>query len=336
VNRSRARAIAVQVVAFAIGLALLAWCVTLALRPENRDKFALLAGAPRLDVAALFALSLASVLLNGGVFWAVLHPVRRLRLADIEAVNAVATFLNYLPFKLGLVFRVAVHTRRDGVPLLTVAAWMAAMGVIVLGSMVPPLAAGLWRGRIDALFVVSTLAGLGLFFATTLAIARAFSGERGLARLGRLAARTRVGLARRAAASTPFARLHAGFAMLATPATLALAITLRTADLLIQAGRFVIASRIVHEPITFETAVLAASSYFLIGVLSPAGTVGAREGGTIGLASLLRGVTPSSFAVIALVVSATELAVHFFTAAAGTLWLRPDRLLRLRAAAPPA
>jgi hypothetical protein len=54
-------------------------------------------------VALLFGCSLATLALNGLIFWVVLLPEKRLRVSDtLATVNAFATMLAYLPFKLSV------------------------------------------------------------------------------------------------------------------------------------------------------------------------------------------------------------------------------------------
>src|SRR5205823_14123082 len=75
-----------------------------------------------------------------------------------------------------------------------------------------------------------------------------------------------------------FHNFHAGFAMLAHPWALLLGMTLRTSDLLVQAARFALAAKVVGVEMTWEGAILIATAFFVIGVMSPAGNLGTREG----------------------------------------------------------
>ncbi len=74
-----------QLAAFLAGLALLAWCITLAFRPENRESVKKLLDADPGVVAGLFAVSLASIALNGTVFWLTIRPVRGVPFASAQA-----------------------------------------------------------------------------------------------------------------------------------------------------------------------------------------------------------------------------------------------------------
>lgn len=322
----------VQVVGFIVSLGLFGWCISVALRPENQDKLRALSGAPAWVVAGLLGLTVLSVLLNGAAFWLVLLPVRRLRFLDVQASNAIAGSLIYLPFKLSVISRFVIHNRRDGVPLMTIGAWMAAFGVAMLASMAPALGAAVWRKGLDWLFIATTLGGLAIIYVLMLVVARYFAGEVGLARVHRVTDPLRMSLVNRLVRSRAFVNLHAGFAMLAHPATLAGAMLLRMTDLFVMSGRFMLAAYAVGAHLGLEAAVLSAAAYYLITIASPAGVLGMREGGATGLAALLSmpGVSAEGFVVIALTVSATEMVVLLASGALGAVWLRPDRLLRGR------
>ena len=76
------------------------------------------------------------------------------------------------------------------------------------------------------------------------------------------------------------------------------------------------------------------TAFFLIGVFSPAGMLGTREGGTAWLLPLVaaQGEDTSWFAAAVLIVGASELITNTACAALGLIYLRPDRLLRGHAA----
>ncbi len=317
----------VQVVGFAIGLALLAWCVRLAFSDQNRAQLDRLRDASAIDLAILLALSAASLAINGLIFWATLLPVRRLRPTDVLSVNALATFLNYLPFKAGAISRFVIHSRRDGLPLLTVTAWLAAVVIVLLAVMGPMVAASLWRGRLDAAWTVTVAAGVPLSYLIVWRSARHFAGAAGLARIHAIAARLRLPVLRRLAGSRVFHHLHAGLTMLADPRALAACFALRVLDTGVQALRFIVAAGILGRHVGVEGGVLFASTYFLVGVFSPAGNLGTREGATTGLARLLRVPGSDAFATIALLISAADMLVNLAGAALGLAWLRPHKLL---------
>lgn len=319
-----------QIAVFAAGLTILALFIHKAASPENREKLHALSRASAQDIAALLALCLATLALNGAMFWVTIYPVRRLRLLEVEAVNAGATLLAYLPMKLSALSRFVIHNRRDHVPLFTIAAWMGAIGIVLAASLGPPVAAAVWRKQIDATFIAITLGGLALTYALTLAVSRTFAHAQGLARLHRITDRLNIKLLNRGMHSVFFHNFHAGFAMLAHPWTLAISMLLRAADVLVQAVRFALAARVVGVELSWDNAILIAVAYFLTGVLNPAGNLGAREGAATLAATFLPGVSGEDFYVVTLVVGASELIANTVCGLTGLIYLRPDKLLRAR------
>ncbi len=317
-----------QLVGFGAGVGLLVWCGMTALKPENRAQLARLGEADPLSLAMLFGFSLATLLLNGQIFWVVLRPEKRIDPIGMQATNAVATTLSYLPFKLSVLLRVAVHNRRDRVPLLTIAAWFGAVSVLVLVGLGPPAAMSVWRRGIDAVWWAGSLVGIGLALAVTLGLAGFFAGKDGLVRIHRVLDPLRIGPLSRFIRGGAFARLHAIFAMLAHPRAVLPATVLRLLDIAAQTARFTVAASILGVGLGWQQALLIASTYFLIGMLSPFGMLGTREAGAVGLAQLL-GISDAgdSLVVVILAVSATESLVNLVCAGAGVAWLRPDRLI---------
>jgi hypothetical protein len=323
--------VAVQLLGFLAGIALLVWCGLEAFKPANREQLARLGDASVSELITLFALSLATLVLNGLIFWAVLIPEKRLKAGDVLAINAIASMLAYLPFKLSVVARVAIHNRRDGVPLLTIAAWFGAVAVLVLTALGPVGGASLWRRGVDGLWWLASGAGVIGITLVMIALAGLLAGDRGLERIQRALALVRIGFLHRALRSRAFGRLHGVFGMLAHPGAVWGATAMRLADLGAQTARFVVAASILGVTLSWEQAVLVASTYFLIGMLTPFGMLGTREAGSVGLASLLgMGGEDESLVVVILAVSASETLVTLAGAAAGAAWLRADRLLRVR------
>ncbi|MEQ8770735.1 MAG: hypothetical protein RIB60_09545 [Phycisphaerales bacterium] len=339
-NRKRRRVGAiVQAVGFALGIALLGYCVSLALSADNRQQLTRLSDASAGQILALLGLSAASVAVNGAIFWTVLFPVRRLKLADVIAVNALATFLAYLPFKLSVVARVVVHNRRDGVPLVTMGAWILAVACVLLTTLGPVLTVSVWRRGVDAWWWTAGLTGIVVATAFMLAAARWFAGERGMKRLHAIADWLPTGVFGRAARSERFEQAHAGAAMLAHPWSVTFASVLRLADAGGLAVRFAIAGAILGVDLPWTDAILLGATYFVLGVVSPFGMLGAREGGTLGLAALVgiaaaqQGADGSSpLPVLILFVTGIESVVHIAGGGFAVAWLRADRLLRGRAA----
>ena len=327
--RSRRR-IAVQLIAFIACMGLLGWAVSMAFSGDNRAALEHLQSAPRSLILAVVGLSALSLLINGSTLWLTLTPVRRLKLTDTLAANSIAVFFNYLPFKLSLVSRFVIHNRRDGMPLLQIGAWLAAFAVVVLAGLAPPVAASLVRPKVDGVWIAMVVGGIAVMFAAVTLAARLFAGDRGLQRVQSIGGIIPVSLLHRLLKSRAFAQLHTGFAMLSSPGVLGVLLVLRVADLLVQAARFELAARAVGGELGWDQALLAASAYFMIGILSPAGVLGARETGTAGVAALLTipALTSDAFVLAVLVVTGAELIVNLVAAAASIAWLRPDRLLR--------
>jgi hypothetical protein len=327
-GRHRAARIAFQVTAFLGGLALLGWCASVALGEENQQALDRLRQASAGQILLLMALSAATLALNGTIFWATLRPHRRLGLTGVLATNAIATFLSYLPFKLGVLSRVLIHNRRDRVPLLEIGAWFAAVAVILLASLGLLAGLALWRPQLDMTWIGIAVVGLAIAWTVIVTGGGLLAGEPGLRRIHALLDRPVLHPLAPLTRTPWFGQLHAGFAMLACPRMVAMTIVLRVLDVAVQAWRFVIAARIIGMDLGYDRAVLIALTYFMISILSPAGTLGTREAGATGLAKLLAITGSGRVAVIALLVSATEALVNLAGAGLGVAWLRPDRLLR--------
>jgi hypothetical protein len=332
--RRRALKIAIQVLVCLAGVALLGWAITLALSPANREKLSALRDAPPLHIAALLGLSLLTQTINGLIFWVSLLPVRRLRLPDCLATNALCTGLAYMPFKLGALLRVAIHNRRDGVPLLTIGAWFAGIAIVLLLTFAPPVAASLVLKRIDATWVLATLAGEALLAVALIALARAFRGDAGITRLESLCKALHLHIAGRILRSRLWENLHTGFDMLADSRAVGASVALRLADIAAQGARFALAASILNITLPLHAAIVIALAYFAITIVSPF-IVGLREAGVMKLAALMLPVAftgqGEAFAPVPLFVTATEALVYLATAAAALAWLGPHRLLSLRA-----
>lgn len=325
-----------QIVGFLLCMGLLWWCVHTAMKPENEEKLAKLLEADKLEVATLLLLQVTTVFLNGTTFWMVLRPVHKLRFSDMQAVNATASFMSYAPGKMSLIYRLLVHTRRDGLSLLTIGAWMGAFAVILFSGLIPLVAIAAWRKHPDAIFVGACAVSMLIAFVAIVGTARLLGGPAGLARIRAACERMPIGLPSRIASSGPFIKLHAAFDMLASPTVVGVGLLIRIADLLAQAARFMLAGHILGTTVHMDTALMAACTYYMIGLTSPSGSLGAREGATTGLASLLAvpGMEGGQFAPIALTVSATEFVVFLTGGLAGMLWIQPWKALAERATKP--
>ncbi len=329
--RGLAKAI-VQLVGFGACIALFWWVIRGVLAPQSREQLAHLAEAPAWKVAALLALGFATTFINGAIFQVTIRPVRRLRTLDIQSVNAIASLLAPLPFKIGLLFRVFMHNRRDRIPLLAIVAWFGAIVVTMAAAMLPPLGAAASRGTINWVWAVTVLGGV---LGTTLAvivISQVCRDGSGWARVERF---VRALPLPRSIKGTPdgsrpgvLPRIHEGLRMLSHPGTVGAAVALRLADAGVHTARFMLAASILGVGLPPGKAVIAGVSYFLIGAAAPTGQLGAREAGSAWLLGrLLPGVDLAQFKLVALLVSATEMSVLLVMAMAGAAYLRPWRLL---------
>lgn len=324
-QRRSVLSISVQLAGIAVGIAALAWCIHLAMQPQHRDAFLRLRDISLAHALTLLSLTVVSLVLNGLCFWATIRAHRQLGVVDVLATNCIGTLLAFLPFKLSVVFRVLVHNRRDAVPLFTIGAWFAAVALGALLIVGPLTAATLWREKIDAQWFL--VVGLATPAAAALAmtLARLLSGPAGLQHLQRFAASMPTDIPRRISHSAIFAQIHSGCAMVCS-AWFALSLIIRALDLLVQAARFYLVSRVLGVELSFGNAVLFSGCYFLIGVVSPSGSAGAREGGVTALAKLRSVLSWESLAPIALTVTACELVVLMVLSPFAALVLKPWRL----------
>ncbi len=323
----------IQLVGFLIGMGLLAWAVGMAFSAENQEQFERLGEAPWHEAAALVLLSLGTLSINGLVFYVTLLPVRRLGVIDLQAVSAIASLFTYLPFKMSLVFRTVFHNRRDGVPLFTIAAWFGAIGVLIPAFVAPVLLASWVREDVDLLWFVIALGGVAVIGACVVLMARWFGPGRGIERIERLADATRIRPLSRFVRSAAFAHLHAGVVMLASARAVASTAVLRLIDLGLYGVRFKLAASMLGVELSWSDAIVSGAVFFFISASAPTGSLGLREGGTIGLAAAVGiAATPAqeaNFAAVALLVTASEIAAYLVGTAMGILWLRPLRLARL-------
>jgi hypothetical protein len=316
--------IIVQVIGFAIGVALLAWCIRVAASDENRPARERIMNADWHMIALLLGLCVGSLITNGTLFAVVIRPLFKVETLGTIATNALATFLNNFPFKLSIASRFFIHNRRDGLPLLTIMAWIGATGLVIVSVLTPPLVATALHSKVDSLWWAITSGLLVAAFLTVLAISRFLGGRTGTARLASLAERVAPAKAVTVIRSKGFERAVSGLTMLASPRALALGMLCRIVDAVLIAARFAIAGKIAGVPTTFESLVLASSLYFLIGAVTPSGALGARDGGTYGALKYLpaAGAIQSEFTVVILTVTAAEFLVNLGAAVFSALYLR--------------
>ena len=295
--------IVAQCVGALISLALFGWALSLALSDTNQASWDAMRDADVRIVAALVGLSFLSLVLNGLMFWITLLPLRRLQPIEVIGVNAIATFLSILPFKVGLATRVLIHHRRDGVRFRFIIAWVAAMGALALATLLPLAAAGLWRKDLDAVWWLTAIGGVVLCNVLGILLGRFSTHNPWLARLS--------------LGSHQIVR-NAG--------VVSGHLVLRLADIAILASRFLAAASIASVILPADQAVLVATTYFLLSVLAPAGTLGFREAGVAAL-GFTQGFDERALALVALIVSMAEILAAALLALPAAINLRPDRLL---------
>jgi hypothetical protein len=175
----------------------------------------------------------------------------------MQAVNLMATLFNYAPIRLGLALRCAYHWRVDRMPATDIAAWIAGVAIVTLGT----LGAGLTAGLIQIAVGRETLALDWLWFV----------GFGGVIVVGS----TVTMLVGR---STLFRRmLKGGERVLIEPRALFGGIAFRSVDLAMWAIRMWAAAKIVGVSLgPAQAAMLAAVA--ILGAGNPLGRIGWREG----------------------------------------------------------
>jgi hypothetical protein len=304
-SRFTPKRIAIQGAGAALGIAIFIWAVRLVLSPDNRAQLEALTSASAPLLALLAGLTIASVAVNGALFWIAVRPLRELRLLDIVAVNAIATFLSVLPFKLNLILRVLIHHRRDGVPFRDLIAWLAAVAALGLAGLVPLAGASLWRGRLDALWWTGAITGLVIFGVLAVVLGRLSENNKWLAT-------TSLG----------------SWRIVRHPGPVVSSLPIRLIDVGLVAARFLVVAEVIGVALSPSHAVVLATLWFALSVAAPTGTLGYREGLLVVVGS--GGLDEGAIATLAIGVLVAELAVSGVLALAGAAWLRLDRLLLTR------
>lgn len=324
--------IAVQVIGFGLGIAMLWWAVRTTLsQPGLQEKLPKLLETPWLMTAGLLAISAATGVISALVFWIMLLPVRRIPLMDLIALHGLCSVLSLVPFKMSLLFRVLTHSRVHRMPLPQIGGWFVAVALVIVISLLGAGAAPLFKGDLSATWWLIAFGGpivvAGVMVLVCSRLVRA--GERGAV----LSAVNRFGpgIVHRLAASKPVHNLSRGVVMLAHPGAVGAALLARFGDVALQAARFYLAAEvairagIVDQGLSVGQCVLAGTVYFFVQMSSPAGAIGPREAATLWVLSLDKADT--HVGVIVLVVSAAETAMNIVMAAAGALWLRPSKYM---------
>lgn len=329
----RAARVAFQLLGFAIGIALLAWCFQAALgSPERREQLARAAHAPPWKLALLLLISALTVGLDGMFFRAILAPVRRLSVGTMLGISGICSALSYLPFKIGMLFRFLYHTRRNGMTAADVLAWIGATGIVLLSSLGPVVAVTVAWGALARRAAANgapganatdpgpwTIGGLNWWVAV-------IGGMLACAAAAHIGGRIVVSaswvppLVARLPAAGFLRRVMQAFTMLASPRAVISGMAYRSAIIALQAARFLLAAHLVEADVSLAQALIAGGAYNLIQAVSPGGVSGFREAGTSAM------LGPEVLAVT-LTVSAAEATANLLMAIAGAIGLRVDRLM---------
>jgi hypothetical protein len=167
-----------QLVGFAVGLALLVWIINNAIGEGNWGR--IVRADPWL-IAALLGCTLASAFLNGTTFWVTIQPIAPLRFWDLQRLNVVANMLNYAPVRLGAIARVVYHLRVDGLGFLQMGAWFSLIGYTLALGVASCVLATMAHARVDWVWA-GLVAGQLLLGGMAL---RVFGGLPLIARYGR-------------------------------------------------------------------------------------------------------------------------------------------------------
>jgi uncharacterized membrane protein YbhN (UPF0104 family) len=324
-----------QILLFAGGLVLLWWVIREATKTENKEALDRIRNAPFADLAALVGLTIATFFVQGCSFWAAIRPVRTLPLLGVQATNAVAGLLSNPPGKISILWRFFIHNRRDGVPVLTIGAWFVAVTIGISAGTIPVFFTSYFRPTIDGVWVAYIAGGLVAMHVLVCGGASIFAGERGLARVRSVVRTLLPGRFKRFADSPAIARVQAGADMLAHPGWLAVQMMLRVLDLLILGARLWLCARIAGISLDYAPALVLAAFRFAIATLLPSGALGSQEAGTIKVAERFAPEAASAMPAVLLLMLAAELVVSAVLALVGAIYLRPDRLLKSKAAPAP-
>lgn len=142
----------VQLIGFVVGMGLLGWCIKSAVGSGDLSR---LSSASTFQVSMLIGCTLVSVIANGAIFWVIIRPVVNIPFTDIQFVNCVVNLANYLPFRFGMITRIAHHRRVDHVSYFLLAAWYAAVMAMLMLVVVAILGATFVRPAADVWWFVS-------------------------------------------------------------------------------------------------------------------------------------------------------------------------------------
>lgn len=296
--------LALHLVGYALGLALMVYCVRTAVQGNAVEH---LRSASIWQVAGLFVCSFVSISAHGAAWWLLMLPIVRLSFNRVQAINAIASLLFYAPAKLSVISRVALHRRADKLGYGRLAAWFiamtACMGVAFGVGILPALLVGVepWL----RLAVVAVVAAAGVVFIVVVARFHL---------VGKL--------------------LRGSEKMLVFPHIVAGAVLLRLVDVLAMSLRLQIACDVLGRPISLWDAGGLTVLPLVGTAMSPIGALGAREWLTGLLGRFLEASEQTTFQSAATVATAAEAGTLVILALIGLAVVRPHR--RFEQESPPA
>jgi hypothetical protein len=258
----------VQLVGFAVGAALLWWLVKGALdtaRDPSRTgiiESVQLAWSQRpWLVIGIVLTTVASLVIDGALFWLVLLPVRRLKFMEMQWLTLVASLSNFFPVRLGIAVRYTYHLRANRLTFLQCTAWFIAVTLVILASLVAVVAATMVDSHPDVLWAVTALAALAV-----------------------------SGLALRWVVTLPVIRRRMGGwdRMLTVQSTYWAGALLRVIEVLLWIVRMWCAAEILNLGLSFATVTILGVAAIAV-MLNPLGRLGFREATTVIVASWLSG-----------------------------------------------
>ncbi len=144
------RKLAISLLGFAAGIALLVWVIARAVGDEQaREGWDRMRDASPWLVLAMLACTLASSVVNALSFQLTARPIGGVSGWDLQRLNFVAGFLNYLPVRLGPLARIGWHLTVDRMRVLALTGWFAVMGIMVILVLGPALVATFARPQLD-------------------------------------------------------------------------------------------------------------------------------------------------------------------------------------------
>lgn len=293
--------IAIQLIGFAVGAALLGWCVYVA---ATQGDWSRLRNAGVGPVALLVSCTVVSMLVNGTTFWVTVQPMRSLTWRDLMLLNMLANLLNYAPLRLGAIARIAYHVRIDRLPLLAIGAWFTCITWFLALGIGSCAAATIVRPQLDFLWVLLLIGQLALGGALT----RVIAGSRILEQLG-----------------------QGAHSILRSPVAIWSAIGLRMLDIAAYIGRMTAALWIVGLSMPASHIVLlalvAATANLIpfgrLGFREMAVTIVALRLNAIGMdSSAIESVNEGTWAQLALIESAGEAIVAIPAGLVAVPWFR--------------